>query len=192
MNTETLTSSSNDFDANALRKVYGDVATFDTVGPFTLVHLDGPSVEERARRVADFDPDQFFFDDCPLCTKARTEGGHIVYDGTAEPPPAYDFDATKRRLGLAVASAFGGRDPVADPQGPHGQACGSALGLLGDALDAYYGDDDRQRFHALILDAVGMLLGVTEALGTLQPDLHRIDEAAREIRDEATLLAAAE
>ena len=33
-----------------------------------------------ARRAGEFDPDEYFFDDCPLCQHARESGGHIVFD----------------------------------------------------------------------------------------------------------------
>ena len=52
-----------------LRLIYGPNAHISRVGRFTLVHLDSPSMDEVARRVAEFDPNQFFFDDCPLCVR---------------------------------------------------------------------------------------------------------------------------
>ena len=71
---------------DALRRVYGEKAQFSRVGAFTLVHLDEPEPEEMARREAEFDPDDFFFDDCPLCVAAKAEGGHIVFDGSDDDP----------------------------------------------------------------------------------------------------------
>ena len=52
---------------DALRRVYGDDAVFSRVGVFTLVHLDSPTPEIIARRTSEFDPREFFVDDCPLC-----------------------------------------------------------------------------------------------------------------------------
>jgi hypothetical protein len=80
---------------DALRRVYGDHALFSRVGSFTLVHLDSPAPDEVARRVADFDPDEFFFDDCPLCQSARAEGGHIVFDGPEREDPLRDGVASR-------------------------------------------------------------------------------------------------
>ncbi len=67
-----------------LRRVYGDEAVFSRVGIFTLVHLDNPSPETIAIRIKEFDPGEFFFDDCPLCEASRNHGGHIVYSGSPE------------------------------------------------------------------------------------------------------------
>lgn len=64
---------------DALRRVYGDDAVFTRVGVFTLVHLDSPTPETIARRSNEFDPREFFVDDCPLCQASRDHGGHIVF-----------------------------------------------------------------------------------------------------------------
>lgn len=64
---------------DALRRVYGDDAVFSRVGVFTLVHLDDPTPETIARRTTEFDPREFFVDDCPLCQASRDHGGHIVF-----------------------------------------------------------------------------------------------------------------
>jgi hypothetical protein len=80
---------------DALRRVYGEHARFSRVGAFTLVHLDSPAEDEIARRVADFDPDEFFFDDCPLCMSAKAEGGHIVFDGPERDDPLRDGPAAE-------------------------------------------------------------------------------------------------
>jgi hypothetical protein len=90
MDQELGTGSDSAESDDALRRVYGDHALFSRVGVFTLVHLDSPPPEEVARRVADFDPDEFFFDDCPLCASARAEGGHIVFDGPEREDPLRD------------------------------------------------------------------------------------------------------
>ena len=90
----------------ALRRVYGEHALFSRVGSFTLVHLDSPTPEEVARRVAEFDPDEFFFDDCPLCVSAKAEGGHIVFDGPECADPLRDGEAARAfESGLADLAA---------------------------------------------------------------------------------------
>ncbi len=80
---------------DALRRVYGEHAVFSRVGAFTLVHLDSPAEAEITRRIAEFDPDEFFFDDCPLCQSARAEGGHIVFDGPEPEDPLRDGPASQ-------------------------------------------------------------------------------------------------
>lgn len=70
----------------SLRRIYGEHTVFTRAGNFTLVHLDTPSAETVAQRLAQFDPADFFFDDCPLCVHAREEGGHVVFDGGREAP----------------------------------------------------------------------------------------------------------
>ncbi|HSR69929.1 MAG TPA: hypothetical protein VLU25_18520 [Acidobacteriota bacterium] len=57
-------------------------AVFTPVGIFRLVHLDSPDADTIARRVADFDPQEFFSLDCPLCRKILEEGGDVVYNGS--------------------------------------------------------------------------------------------------------------
>ena len=63
-----------------LRRAYGETAVFSHVGNFTLVHLDSPTPEVIARRVAEFNPNDLIDDDCPLCQMVLTRGGQIVYD----------------------------------------------------------------------------------------------------------------
>jgi len=73
-----------------LRKIYGDSVVISRVGQFTLIHLDTPSPSTVSKRVLEFDPADFFFDDCPLCSAAKESGGHIIFDAegdeTDEPP----------------------------------------------------------------------------------------------------------
>jgi hypothetical protein len=69
---------------DSLRRVYGDTAVFSHVGNFTLVHLDNPTREQVERRTAEFRPDDFFLDDCPLCCQAKQEGGHVVFDADVD------------------------------------------------------------------------------------------------------------
>jgi hypothetical protein len=114
----------------ALRRVYGEHALFSRVGAFTLVHLDSPAQEEIDRRVAEFDPDEFFFDDCPLCQSARSEGGHIVFDGQEHEDPLRDgpvAEAFETGLAELVAAV----EAISE----------DAIAALPDALSARYRDD---------------------------------------------------
>ena len=63
-----------------LRKAFGKAATFTHVGKFTLVHLDRPSAETVAKRLAEFDPRDLVDDDCPMCQMILESGGQVVYD----------------------------------------------------------------------------------------------------------------
>ncbi|HEX4998004.1 MAG TPA: hypothetical protein VFY29_07255 [Terriglobia bacterium] len=65
-----------------IRLVYGNDAVITRKGAFTLVHLDRPSRSVMRERTRAFDPDDFFFDDCPLCQMVKA-GGVIVYDDPA-------------------------------------------------------------------------------------------------------------
>ena len=53
-------------------------------GAFVLVHLDAPSKSVVRQRTRRFNPDRYFFDDCPLCQMAK-QGGVIVYDAPIVP-----------------------------------------------------------------------------------------------------------
>ncbi len=64
----------------SLRQMFGENAIITRVGRFNLVHLDNPDEGELERRIRDFDPDEYFEADCPLCRLMREEGGNIVYD----------------------------------------------------------------------------------------------------------------
>jgi hypothetical protein len=109
-----------------LRKMYGEHALFSHVGGFTLIHLDKPSEEVVSKRVREFDPGEFFFDDCPLCQMAMREGGHIVfddYDEADEPPtpegettPSAEFDRALVALG-SEAESFARRFGDTVPEG---------------------------------------------------------------------------
>lgn len=63
-----------------LRDVFGPEAVFSHVGKFVLVHLDDPTPEEVEHRIAEFDPEQYFTDDCPLCQMLKQDGGAIIFD----------------------------------------------------------------------------------------------------------------
>ena len=92
-------------DENLLA-VYGDDATFSRIGLFTLVHLDSPSPETIARRTSEFDPREFFVDDCPLCQASRTQGGHIVFsDSKGDDPDDDEDDPAAQEPSAAVFAA---------------------------------------------------------------------------------------
>jgi hypothetical protein len=63
-----------------LKGVFGDNAIISRVGSFNLIHLDNPSPEIIERRISEFDPNDLFEDNCPLCQMLREEGGNVVYD----------------------------------------------------------------------------------------------------------------
>ncbi len=62
--------------------MYGKNAVVSRRGRFTFVHLDRPSAELVRARTENFDPDEFFECDCPICELTK-EGGVIVFDDTA-------------------------------------------------------------------------------------------------------------
>lgn len=67
-----------------LRAIYGEEACFSEVGErgqFLLVHLDHPNAHVLEQRIREFDPQEFFVDDCPLCEASKAQGGHIVFNG---------------------------------------------------------------------------------------------------------------
>ena len=77
-----VTHNGNSESDEELRELFGPDAIISRLGRFNLVHLDSPSPEEVERRVAEFDPEDLFEDDCPLCRMLREQGGNVVYDDT--------------------------------------------------------------------------------------------------------------
>ena len=65
-----------------LKQTFGEDVIVSRIGHFNLIHLDNPSPELVERRIAEFDPNELFEDDCPLCKMLREEGGNVVYDGS--------------------------------------------------------------------------------------------------------------
>ena len=70
------------FSDEEIRFTYGKNAVISRKGKFVLVHLDRPSAALLRARTEEFDPDEFFFDECPLCQMAK-EGGIVVFDDNA-------------------------------------------------------------------------------------------------------------
>jgi hypothetical protein len=70
------------FSDEEIRFTYGKNVIISRKGSFVLVHLDRPSAALLRSRTDEFDPDEFFCKDCPLCQLAR-EGGVVVFDDTA-------------------------------------------------------------------------------------------------------------
>ncbi|MFQ5928423.1 MAG: hypothetical protein ACE5MK_01900 [Acidobacteriota bacterium] len=67
-----------------LRRIYGEDVIVSHVGRFNLVHLDSPDPEEVERRIGEFDPNDLFEDDCPLCQMLRSQGLNVLYDNAFE------------------------------------------------------------------------------------------------------------
>ena len=59
--------------------MYGKNAVISRKGRFTLVHLDRPTTELVRVRTENFDPDEFFDCNCPVCDLTK-EGGIVVFD----------------------------------------------------------------------------------------------------------------
>ena len=64
-----------------IRALYGQTAVVSRKGSFTLVHLDRPSKATIRRRSREFDPEEFFCPDCPLCQLLK-KSGIVVFDDT--------------------------------------------------------------------------------------------------------------
>lgn len=65
-----------------LKLMFGKNAVVSRIGKFNLIHLDNPSPQEEARRVRNFNPDNLFEDDCPICSMLKKQGGNVIYDNT--------------------------------------------------------------------------------------------------------------
>jgi hypothetical protein len=64
-----------------VRAIYGRHAVISRKDSFVLVHLDSPSPSLVAERTREFDPDEYFCSECPLCQLLR-DGGVVVFDDT--------------------------------------------------------------------------------------------------------------
>ena len=62
-----------------IRLLFGQNAIISRKGCFVLVHLDRPSRALVRARTRDFDPDEFFDSDCPIC-QTQKDGGIVVFD----------------------------------------------------------------------------------------------------------------
>ena len=70
------------FSDEEIRLTYGKNVVITRKGRFVLLHLDRPSTAVLQARTEEFDPEEFFLDECPLCQMAK-EGGVVVFDDTA-------------------------------------------------------------------------------------------------------------
>ena len=70
------------FSDEEIRLTYGKDVVITRKGRFILVHLDRPSAGLLHARTEEFDPEEFFLDECPLCQMAK-EGGVVVFDDSA-------------------------------------------------------------------------------------------------------------
>ena len=57
-----------------VRSRYGADVAISRKGEFVLVHLDRPTPEMICTRTDEFDPDEYFDDDCPICAMQKSEG----------------------------------------------------------------------------------------------------------------------
>ena len=64
-----------------IRALYGQTAVISRKGSFTLVHLDRPSRATIRKRRREFNPEEFFCADCPLCQLLK-KSGIVVFDDT--------------------------------------------------------------------------------------------------------------
>ena len=62
-----------------VRRRYGDKAVISRRCGMVLVHLDHPDQDLVNERTEDFDPDEFFEPECPLCQLQRSQGV-VVFD----------------------------------------------------------------------------------------------------------------
>ncbi len=62
-----------------LKRIYGANAVISRVDRYNLIHLDSPGKEEVRRRTVQFDADELFEDDCPLCRMLRGRDLDIIY-----------------------------------------------------------------------------------------------------------------
>ncbi len=67
------------FSDEELLFMYGKNAVISRKNTFVLVHLDRPSAELVRNRTDEFDPEEFFCPDCPLCLMVR-ESGIVIFD----------------------------------------------------------------------------------------------------------------
>jgi hypothetical protein len=177
---------------DALRRVYGPNVVISRVGKFTLVHLDSPTPEVVARRETEFDPAEFFFDECPLCEIARQEGGHIVYDAV---PEADQSDAEEDVLGEPLSPPYwlkGTGDAASSPA-----AFNQALGNLLSAAEEFAKAAERRGLGDLAArydeDVVGLHDRLIEVLwseeSSRRVELFEVQIArAREVVDEVCAL----
>lgn len=65
-----------------IRAIYGENVVISRKASFVLVHLDRPAPRLVQERTREFEPDEFFSSDCPLCQMLK-ESGVVVFDDSA-------------------------------------------------------------------------------------------------------------
>jgi hypothetical protein len=189
-----------------LRKVYGDSVAITRVGRFTLIHLDAPSPETISKRALEFDPADFFFDDCPLCAMAKESGGHIIFDaddvassasrsgdpsdalrepyslsGDADEKltPAAAFDLALVEL-LGAAEGFGEKLDGEVPQDVAERYFEDVEGLHGRLVEVLWAQESTRRveeFEVLVERALAAVRAVCECRPALEPASHPVRQA---------------
>ena len=83
-----ITTKTTSGDSEELKRIYGAGAVISRVGEYNLIHLDSPDQQEIRRRTAQFNPEELFDDDCPLCRMLREERVDVVFirDRLADQP----------------------------------------------------------------------------------------------------------
>jgi hypothetical protein len=191
----------------ALRKVYGPQAVISRVGRFTLIHLDAPSSETVAKREREFDPADFFFDDCPLCVMAKEEGGHIIFDAQEEADgrardtlrepysltgaesdelsPAAAFDLALVEL-LGAAEDFGEKLEDDAPEELAVRYFEDVDGLHGRLVEVLWSEESTRRvelFEVLVERALAAVDAVCEAVPSLRAESATLRTAINAVAD---------
>lgn len=196
----------------ALRLVYGDNASFTRSGMFTLIHLDDPPPALVAERTRDFSPSGAygFVDGCPVCQKARNEGGHVVFDGSGdqgnESSARPEFSAILVAVPLkvsavAVLRALERVDAVAAELVSALEAVGSAdllertIGAIGSLhdrfVDAVWEEDlptRREALESLVAQATSTLEEIGRTHDALAPFVGLVEGPLREVAGIVTSL----
>lgn len=177
-----------------LREIYGQHAVFSRAENITLVHLDSPLPETIERRTAEFNPEKYWADDCPLCRYQRERGGHIVMgagrefadDGDESDASDPEVGQSTRELIMSLDSLDSAADALICSLEPVATAyllrqAVEHVGFLHDRLlELAWSEDVDDRREALE-GAVASAMSVLSDIGLTHPELDdargRVDEA---------------